>query len=92
MTNVMKEQAISCIEAYANSARNEAYDNVLNILHSRYTQLDNLLSSTESKNILIMSKVERFGSLCDKRRSLRLKIFQVLDILEQVSELRYGKY
>lgn len=88
----MKEQAISCIEAYAKSARNEAYDNVLNILHSRYTQLDNLLSSTESKNILIMSMGERFGSLCDKRRSLRLKIFQVLDILEQVSELRYGKY
>lgn len=92
MTNVMKEQVMSSVEAYVKAAQNEAYDKVLNMLHSRYNQLDNLLSSTESQNIVIMSMGGKFDSLCAKRRSLRLKIFQVLDILEKVSELRYGKY
>lgn len=92
MKNVWKEQVMDSVEIYAKAVRNEAYDNVLKILHSRYNQLDNVLSSTEAKNIFTMSMGERFGSLCDKRRSLRLKIYQVLDIIEQVSELRYGKY
>lgn len=83
---------MSNVEFFEKAVRNEAYDNVLKILNSRLNQLDNVLSSTEAKNIYHMSMGERFGALCDKRRSLRLKIYQILDILEQVSELRYGKY
>lgn len=92
MTNVMKERAISSVEAYAKAVENEAYDKVLNIVHSKFKQIDNILSSKEANNIFVMATGSRFVKLCDKRHALRQKIYMALDIIEQVSELRYGKY
>lgn len=92
MTNALKEQLMDSVEFYAKAVKNEAYDNVLNILHSRYNQLDNILSSKEANNIYQMSTGDGFRRLYDKRHALRMKILGILDIMNDVSELRYGKY
>lgn len=92
MTNVMKERAISSVEAYAKAVENEAYDKVLNIVHSKFKQIDNILSSKEANNIFVMATGSRFTRLYDKRNAMRMKCFMALAIIEEVSELRYGKY
>lgn len=92
MTNEWKEQVMRNVESYAKAVKNESYDNVLNILHSRFNQLDNILSSKEAKNIYEMSTGDGFRRLCDKRYALRMKIYCILDLMNDVSELRYGKY
>ena len=88
----MKEQAISSVEAYGKAVENAAYDKVLNILHSKYNQLDNVISSNEAWNIYAMSTGNGFRRLQEKRCSLRMKIYAICDIMSEVSELRYGKY
>lgn len=88
----MKDQAISSLEAYGKVVERAAYDKVLNILWSKYRQLDNILSSKEADNIFALSTGHRFIRLYDKRNAMRMKCFMALAIIEQVSELRYGKY
>lgn len=92
MTNVMKEQVISSVEAYGKVVEKAAYDKVLNILWSKYNQLNNILFSKEADNIFLMSTGHRNTRLYEKRNTLRTKCFMVLAIIEEVSELRYGKY
>lgn len=88
----MKEQAISSLEAYGKVVEKAAYDKVLNILWSKYRQLDQILSSKEADNIFALSTGSRFTRLYDKRHAMRMKCFMALAIIEEVSELRYGKY
>lgn len=83
---------MSSVEDYGKAVEREAYGKVLNILHSKLEQLDKILDSQEAENIRIMSMGERFNRLYAKREVLRMKTFVVLDILEKVSELRYGKF
>lgn len=92
MTNVMKEQVMSSVEGYAKAVQNEAYDKVLKILHSKYDQLYNILYSKEAYNIFVLSTGSRCVNLADKRHAMRMKMDIVLDIMNDVSELRYGKY
>jgi hypothetical protein len=88
----MKEEAISIVEDYGKVVEKAAYDKVLNILWSKYNQLDHILSSKEADNIFAMSTGHRFTRLYDKRNAMRMKCFMALAIIEEVSELRYGKY
>lgn len=90
--NGYKEEVMEFVEKYGKAVEHEAYDNVLKILYLKFNQLDNLLSSREADNIFTMSMGERFNRLCEKRRALRLKIYLVLNFIEQVSELKYGKF
>lgn len=90
MTNVLKEQVIDSVEAYAKAVEKEAYDKVLTILWTNFNQLDKIVNSDESMNILMMSTGDKFDSLYDKRISLRKKLQQVHKIINKVAELRYG--
>lgn len=90
MTNVLKDQVIDSVEAYAKAAEREAYDKVLTILWSKLNQLDIILNSDESMNILLMSTGDSFDTLYNKRKSLRIQSQSVFNIIKKVIELRSG--
>lgn len=92
MTNVLKEQVIDSFETYAKAVEKEAYDKVLKILWLKFNQLDQVLNSDESLNILIISTGDRFDRLYEHRISIRKKIKMLRDIINQVNELKYGKF
>lgn len=91
MTNEWKEQLIYSVEAYAKAAERETYDKVLKLFWSKLNQLEQIVNSDESMNILIMSTGTRFDRLYDKRKSIRKKIEMLREISYQVNEFKYGK-
>lgn len=92
MTNGWKERLIDSVEDYAKAVENEAYDKVLTILWSKYNLYDKIISSGESQNIFIMSTGESLDKLYDKRKSLRKKIYLILEFINKVKELRFGTF
>lgn len=90
--NVSKEDLFSSVEAYKKTVENEVYDKVLNLIHSKCKQIDNILSSAEAYNIITLSTGYRRNRMCEKRCYLRKKMYKVIEIYDDVYQLRFGKF
>ena len=89
--NVSKEDLFSSVEAYTKTVENQTYDKVLHLIQLKATQLDKILSSAEAYNIISFSTGYRFNRMCEKRRVLRNKMYKVIEIYDDVIELRNGR-